>query len=150
MKTHFLPAACLALLLTACASTQWPQENFGSAGGYMKTVPVEPPPDTCDPDAYIDGYRSGYMPGWNRAIADKMELYRAGAKQNPPDAKSKAAYEFYSGKLFDLKSVDEKETRYGFVPPSVECEFHSYSLGKSRGAKDAARDLDALRLQEPK
>jgi hypothetical protein len=150
MKTNALLIACLALSLAACATMEWPQETFGSPGSYTKTVKVEPPADTCDPNGYIDGYRSGYMLAWNRAIADKMDAYRAAARQNPPDAKAKAAYDFYSGKLFDLQSVNQKETRYGYVPPSIECEFHSYSVGKGRGEKNAARDVDALQLPAPK
>jgi len=150
MKTYALPFAGLALLLSACAPWQGPQESLGSPGSYMKTVTVEPPPDICAADAYIDGYRAAYMRAWNQEIANKMALYRMAATQNPPDAHAKAAYGFYSSKLFDLKSANQKETRYDFVPPSIECEFHSHTLGKSRGNKEAVRDIDALKPPEAK
>ena len=141
MNLKIIYCVCISMILFACTPVKWPEViTFGSPGGYIKTIKLAPPPNICDPDTYINGYRPGYMMSWNREIIEKLNMYGEALRLNPQDAQTKSRAEFYKSKLFDLSNVYQKENRYGFVPSSPECEFH----GRERGMNDAARDVEAL------
>ena len=147
MALRIIAFALFAIPLFACTPMpkQWPEETFGSPGGYVKTLKIAPPPDICDPDAYINGYRHGYMLSWNQEIKKILDMYGSTLRQNPQDAKAKADSEFYMGKLFDLGNVDQEENRYGFVPSTPDCEFRSNNFGRRQGTIDSVRDVGALK-----
>ncbi len=149
MNLKCLLCFALSIALMACTSMQWPEETFGSPGGYVKTMQVVPRLDICSPDGYINGYRFGYMTAWNEEITKKVDTYASVVKQNPQDASAQASYRFYQAKLFKLDNINQRENRFDYVPPSVTCESDSYAMGRGHGIKDATRDVDALRPTEP-
>ena len=152
MKLTSIVCICVLLFLQGCSTApmQWTQETFGTPPGYVKTFNMVPRLDSCDPDAYIDGYRFGYMTNWNQTISKSMESYDLSLKQNPQDHQAQSKYAFYKSKLFNMDSVNQKETRFGFVPPSVTCESDSYAMGRGQGSTDAIRDAEAIRAPEAK
>ena len=145
MNLKFYFALCLSLALPACTSMQWPEETFGSPGGYVKIVKVIPRMDSCSPDSYIEGYRFGYMTAWNQTITKQIERYDSAIKQNPQDSQAQLKYKFYQGKLFKLGNINQAENRYDYVPPSVTCQSDSYAMGRGHGSTDAIRDAGALK-----
>lgn len=150
MKLKTLFAINLSLALFACTPIQWPVETFGSPGGYMRKVEVLPRMDICDPDGYINGYRYGYMMTWNQEVTKYLQAYDAVLSQNPKDSKALAKSSYYKKRLFKLDNINQKENRYGFVPPSVTCESDSYATGRGQGIRDAIRDAGGLQTTEPK
>ena len=141
MNLKIIDCVCISMILFACTPVKWPEViTFSSPGGYIKTIKLAPPPNPCDPDTYINGYRQGYMVSWNQEIIEKMNMYGEALRLNPQDAQAKSRAEFYKSKLFDLNNVYPEENRYGFVPSSLQCELH----GRGRGMDDAARDVEAL------
>lgn len=143
-KLVFVAASLPAMLLSSCAQFDWPEETMGGPGGFVKTVQVIPPRDVCDINAYINGYRSSYMLNWNKELEKRIDGLKPELERNPQDASTKARYDRYKSLIFDLKTINDKETRFGFVPSSVECEIHSNTLGQGHGRKDAAKDIDEL------
>ena len=147
LQTYVL--LCFAPAMLACTSSMpWPEETFGSPGGYVKTVKVTPRMDSCAPDAYINGYRYGYMMAWNQAITKNSEIAAEALRQNPHDSTAQANNRLYQAKLFNLGNINQAENRFDYVPPSVVCESNSYALGRGQGEKDAIRDVTALRATE--
>ena len=147
LQTYIL--LCFVPAMLACTSSMpWPEETFGSPGGYVKTVKVTPPLDSCAPDAYINGYRYGYMMAWNQAITKNLEIADAALRQNPHDSAAQANRRLYQAKLFNLGNINQVENRFDYVPPSVACESTSYVQGRGQGEKDAIRDVAALRATE--
>ncbi len=140
----------LGMQACSTAPMQWAQETFGTPPGYVKTFNMVPRLDSCDPDAYINGYRFGYMTNWNQEITKSVEAYDSALKQTPQDSQTQAKYKFYKSKLFNMDSVNKKETRFDYVPPSVTCESDSYAMGRGQGSKDAIRDVNALNTTETK
>lgn len=166
MLKRLILAATVAATLAACAPLpKLPQLptiggravtlTLGPSGGYQEpNVTVAVPPDACNADAFIEGYKADYYLTWNRFVGPKESIYQTQAQQRPSDARVAWNLSLYKGKQFNLNGYDDRAAAiYGMqnlVSPdyALRCAATSYQKGKNAGTAAAMQAYKQLEAQE--
>ncbi len=166
MPKRLILAATVAATLAACAPLpKLPQLptiggravtlTLGPSGGYQEpNVTVAVPPDACNADAFIEGYKADYYLTWNRFVGPKESIYQTQAQQRPSDARVAWNLSLYKGKQFNLNGYDDRAAAiYGMqnlVSPdyALRCAATSYQKGKNAGTAAAMQAYKQLEAQE--
>jgi|GEM_PF-2133570 len=160
MLKRVMLATTVAATLAACAPLpQLPTiggraVTLGPPGGYQEpNVTVAIPPDACNADAFIEGYKAAYYLTWNQFVGPKEGIYQTQAQQRPGDARVAWNLSLYKGKRFNLNGYDDRATIYGpqnLVSPdyALRCAAISYQKGKNAGTAAAMQAYKQLEAQE--
>lgn len=165
MRSAIAVVLGLSMLMTGCVTTNTPLNEalfppsqvtvavWGDGSGYQPTFAIDVPPDACDSEAYVDGFKDSFISNWNPTIRTKYDLFRLRAMNNRKDAAAVANRDMYQAKLIGTKrgyvsNLSKYQPKYGMRSNLEMCQQNSYYSGKQAGAAAVLRERELLVANE--
>ncbi len=153
MKKQLMMCIGFLVILSGCANvpqisslsqfipaTSTPVGQLGDGTGYQPVFNIPIPAGTCNKQAFIDGFKDGYLSGWNSPIHEKINDGHV----------SKQKLLAYKSKLIGSTNYQTHATNYplfGSYGYQDNCGHGSYGIGNAQGTLLATKNWNAMILQ---